>query len=185
MTNRSFAPRGHATTVRLLHWVTAVLVLATIPAGVIMVQDGLARPVQDSLFIFHKNVGVVILLIVLVRLAVRVASPPPPLPAQMPDWQRRTAVITHWVLYVLLVVMAVSGYVRVRAGGFPVEALDALGVPTMIPKSESVEDAAQWVHLTTRFIIVAFILLHVGAALQHALLRRDGVFQRMWPPYRP
>ena len=184
MTESSSVQRGHATTVRLLHWVTALLVLATIPAGVIMVQEGLSRPVQDALFIFHKNVGVLILLIVLLRLAIRLTSQPPPLPATVPDWQRRAAAISHGALYLLLLVMAVSGYVRVRAGGFPVEALDAIGVPTFIPKSERLENTAQWIHLTTRFVIIAFILLHIGAALQHALLKRDGVFGRMWPPYR-
>lgn len=185
MTDRADAAPGHATTARVLHWVTAILVLATIPAGIVMVQEGLARPLQDTLFIFHKNVGVVIFLLVLIRLAVRLVSPPPPLPGTIPEWQRRAAGVSHAMLYILLVVMAVSGYVRVRAGGFPVEALDAMGVPKLIAKSESVEDTAQTIHLTTRFILVAFILLHIGAALHHTFFRRDGIFFRMWPPYRP
>jgi cytochrome b561 len=177
-------PRGYNSVSRLLHWLTALLVIATIPAGMTMVQEGLSRPVQDTLYIFHKNVGVLILLIVLARLATRAASPPPPLPASVPSWQRRVAAVSHALLYALLLVMAVSGYVRVRAGGFPVEALDALGVPPMVPRSESLEDAAQTVHAVTRFFLVSLILVHVGAATQHALLRRDGVFQRMWPPVR-
>ena len=62
---------GYRTPARLFHWIVALLVLATIPAGQIMIQDGLSRPVQNALFIFHKNVGVVILLVVLARLAPR------------------------------------------------------------------------------------------------------------------
>ena len=78
-------------TARLLHWLVALLVIATIPAGTVMVQEGLPRWLQDGLFMFHKNVGVVILLLVLFRLAWRAANPPPPLPASVPGWQARIA----------------------------------------------------------------------------------------------
>jgi cytochrome b561 len=168
----------------VLHWVTVLLVFATIPAGMTMVQEGLARPVQDTLYIFHKNVGVLILLVVLTRLAVRAVWPPPPLPASVPGWQRRAAGASHAMLYVLLLVMAVSGYVRVRAGGFPVEGLDALNVPALVPRSKTLEEFAKDVHATTRIVLLGFIALHVAAALNHALVRRDGVFRRMWPPHR-
>jgi cytochrome b561 len=149
-----------------------------------MTQEGLARPLQDSLYIYHKNVGVLILLVVLARLSLRAVSPPPPLPSAMPDAQKRAAAVSHVMLYVLLLVMAVSGYVRVRAGGFPVEALDALGVPPLVPRSEGLEDTAQAIHSATRLVLIAFILLHVSAAAYHGIVRRDGVFGRMWPPYR-
>ena len=184
MGDETRALRGYRTSSRLLHWLTAVVVLATIPAGTIMVTEGLPRPVQDTLFIFHKNVGVVILLLVLARLAVRAAHPPPPLPASMPDWQRRAAAVSHVLLYVLLVMMAVSGYVRVRAGGFPVEGLDAMGAPHLVPRSKGLEEFAIAVHATTRLFLIALIALHVGAALHHLTVRRDGVFGRMWPPWR-
>lgn len=184
MVDQKVALRGYGTTTRLLHWLTVLLVFSTIPVGATMVQEGLARSIQDPLYIYHKNVGVLILLVVLARLAVRVASPPPPLPDFLPRWQKRVAATNHALLYLLLVVMAVSGYVRVRAGGFPVETLDALGLPPLVPRSKPLEETAQAVHATTRFLLVAFILLHVGAAMQHALVHRDGVFRRMWPPYR-
>lgn len=182
MRERTAAPGGYTTASRLLHWLTVLLVFSTIPAGVTMVQEGLSRPVQDSLYIYHKNVGVLILLVVLARLSLRAMAPPPPLPASMPDWQRQAAAFSHVMLYVLLLVMAVSGYVRVRAGGFPVEALDAIGVPSLVPRSKGLETAAQNVHAVTRFVLVAFILVHIAAALHHATVRRDGVFRRMWPP---
>jgi cytochrome b561 len=66
-------------TTRLLHWVSAVLIVAMIPIGVIMQQDGLARPTQDLMFILHKNGGVIVLLLVVLRLIWRAAYPAPPL----------------------------------------------------------------------------------------------------------
>ena len=173
---------GYRTPARLFHWIVALLVLATIPTGQIMIQDGLSRPVQNALFIFHKNVGVVILLVVLARLAYRQVVPPPPLPLSVPEWQRRVAGLNHAALYGLLIFMAVTGYLRVRAGGFPVEALDALGLPTFVPRSEALEAWAKAAHWWGRIALVAVIALHVAAAAWHGLVRRDGVMARIWPP---
>lgn len=184
-TSDHIARAGYPTASRWLHWVTALVVVATIPVGVIMTTEGLSRPMQNTLFIFHKNVGVVILLLVMLRLLIRLFSNPGPLPDSVPTWQKRAATISHGVLYFLLLVMAISGYVRVRAGGFPIEALDAIGMPPLVQRSETLADTAQAIHSFARFILVAFIALHIAAALQHGLIKRDGVFRRMWPPGAP
>jgi cytochrome b561 len=171
-------------TARLLHWVIALMVISTIPVGQIMIQDGLARSVQNTLFIYHKNVGVVILLLMLLRLAYRLANPPPPLPDSVSPAQQAIAHLTHWFLYLLVVVMAVSGYVRVVAGGFPLEMLDALGVPRLLEKNKDLANTAKAIHATARYGLVILILMHVGAALFHGIVKRDGVFSRMWPSAR-
>lgn len=172
--------RYRATT-RLLHWVVGLMVIVTIPIGVIMQQQGLARPTQDLLFILHKNGGVILLLLVLLRILWRFTTPAPVLPPSIPSWQVRTAKTVQIALYTLLIVMAVSGYVRVRAGGFPIEMLDAFGVPAFVPRSEALAETAKSIHSTARFPLVALILLHVAAALKH-LVARDGVFGHIWPP---
>jgi cytochrome b561 len=173
---------GYSVFARILHWLVAALALLMIPAGVVMVQDGVPRAVQNALFIFHKNVGVVVLLLMLVRLGWRWLRPPPDLPA-IPGWQRRAAAASHTLLYVLAIVVPVAGYVRVKAGGFPIEWLDALGVPALVPRSDALASAAQTVHFYAALTFAALIGLHVAAAVQHAAIRRDGVFGRMWPPF--
>lgn len=173
-------PRYSAVT-RALHWLVAIMVLATIPIGVTMLQEGLARPTQDLLFILHKNGGVLIFLLVVLRIIWRLRSPAPPLPAAIPQWQARVAHGVQFALYALLLIMAISGYIRVRAGGFPVEMLDALSLPPLVPRSEALAETAQQIHATARFPLVALMLLHVGAGLRH-LVARDGVFARIWPP---
>jgi len=166
---------------RILHWLTALIVLAMIPAGLIMtsVDD---RAVQDPLFIFHKNAGALLILLIVVRLAWRMTHKAPPLPDSLPAVQKFAARGTHVALYFLLVVMAVSGYVRVRAGGFPVELLDTIGVPNFIPRDDALAQTAKSIHARAKFGIGLFIALHVGAAAYHGLVRRDGIFSRMWPP---
>ncbi|SFV28362.1 cytochrome b561 [Devosia crocina] len=164
---------------KAFHWLTALLVLLTIPAALIMLRPGIERSLQDPLFTFHKNIGVVIFVLVAVRLAYRLVNPPPPLPDSVPTWQRHVASLTHWLLYGLLLAMAISGYIRVTAGGFPLEVFDPLGLPRPVPRSEALAETAKSIHAALRYPLIGLIALHIGAALHHALIKRDGVFQRM------
>lgn len=176
-------PTSYRTPARILHWTTAVLVLLMIPAGAIMIREGISRDLQNTLFIFHKNVGVLVLFVVLLRVLYRLMNPPPPLPSDMPGAQKRVAAFSHFVLYALLFIMPVAGYVRVKAGGFPIEALDAVGLPSLVPRSDALAEVAKSIHYAGSLAITAFVVLHVGAALYHGIVRRDGVFSRMWPPF--
>lgn len=175
---------AYAPTARALHWLTALFVLSSIPAGAIMVEEGLPRALQNGLFIFHKNIGVVILLLVAARLIFRAMNPPPPLPPALPAWQARAAHGVHALLYLLLIAMAVSGYVRVVSGGFPLELWDALGVPRIAPRSDAIAKQASTIHGIVRFGLIALILVHIGAAIYHGMVRRDGIVRRMWPGAR-
>lgn len=172
---------GYRPPARWLHWITAAAVLLMIPAGLIMTREGIPRPLQDALFLFHKNTGVVLVPVILARIAYRLTHRPPPLPVSVPGWQRRAAGLSHALLYVLLVVMPVSGFVRVRSGGFPIELLDRLGAGPWLAKSERLADIAQGIHAAGAFVLIAVLALHIAAAAQHALIRRDGVWSRMWP----
>ena len=160
-----------------------MLILPTIPAGMIMVQPGLDRSLQNALFLYHKNVGVLLLLLVALRIVWRLRNPAPTLPGHMPAWQVRIAHLTHLALYALLVILPVAGYIRVRAGGFPIETLDALGLPRLVPRSDALAETAKSVHYVAGLAIAAVLAMHVGAALMHGIVRRDGVFSRMWPPF--
>lgn len=175
-------PDRYRPTARLFHWTTAVLVLLMIPAGAIMIRDGLSRDLQNTLFIFHKNAGVLVLAIVVARIVYRRLRPPPPLPDHIPDIQRTIAAASHTLLYALLILMPVAGYVRVKAGGFPIEMLDAAGLPSLVPRSDALAAVAKSVHYAGGLALAALVALHLGAALYHGILRRDGVFSRMWPP---
>jgi cytochrome b561 len=175
---------GYDTVSRLFHWLTVLLVLVMIPVGLVMAQEP-PQPWQDRLYILHKGLGPFVLLVVLLRLGWRAFHPAPPLPATVPPLQRLAAAVVHALLYAVLIVMGVSGYVFVDAGDYPTEVLRALGVPPFIPKNEPLSDAAQAVHVTCAFVLIALIAMHVSAAAFHGLVKRDGVVARMWPPLPP
>lgn len=180
------SPHGYRTTARLFHWgVAAAVLLLMIPAGLIMTREGLPRPLQNSLFILHKNLGVLLFLVIVARLTYRWLHPPPPLPDTMPEWQKRIATLSHVLLSVLLVIMPLSGFTRVRAGGYPIEMLDALGFGPWIAKSKGLETIAQSLHYLGAMLLIALLAVHIGAALYHALILRDSIWGRMWPPRAP
>lgn len=172
---------GYGTVSRLFHWATVAIVLVMIPVGLIMVQD-MPRPAQNKLFIVHKGLGATFLVVIVARIAWRLMHPPPPLPETVGRLQQRVAAAVHVLLYALLLTMALSGYTRVMSGGFPIELLDVLGIPPLLPENEGVAETAKVIHATTKTMLIAVICLHVGAALYHAFIRRDGVIDRMWPP---
>jgi cytochrome b561 len=157
------------------------MVLIMIPAGLAMAQE-LPKPLEDRLYILHKGLGPLVLVVVALRLAWRAFHPAPPLPVDIPAPQRLAAQVVHAGLYAALLVMGVSGYVFVDAGDFPLEVLRSLGIPPLIPKNEALSKAAEAVHRTTAFVLIGLIAMHVSAAAYHGLVRRDGVVSRMWPP---
>lgn len=178
-------PVGYRTPARILHWLIALAVLVMIPAGLIMVRDGIARGLQDALFLLHKNLGVMLIPLVLLRLGWRLTHPAPPFPDTMSARHRRIALLSHRLLYLLLLVMPLSGFVRVRSGGFPIELLDRLGAGPWLPRSEALAAAAQTLHYGAAMAIIALLSLHVSAALYHGLILRDGIWSRIWPIRAP
>lgn len=164
---------------RLMHWGMAVLILGLIPAGFVMVQQGLPQQVQNALFVAHKNIGLLVLVAVLLRLVYRVMNPAPPLPASVSTWQRHAAALSHGALYALMIAMPLLGYVRVKAGGFPIESLDAWGIASLVPRSDALAEAAKAAHFAGGLALAALIALHLAAAAFHAVVLRDGVFARM------
>src|SRR5260370_12255895 len=92
----SLAARG-------LHWITAALVLTTIPLGVVIVNEW-GGPLQDPLYDLHRSIGALVILVMIVRLGYRLTHPPLPIPDDIPPMQRVAPRATHWALSWLLVV---------------------------------------------------------------------------------
>jgi cytochrome b561 len=169
---------GYGLVARLFHWVVALLVLVTIPIGLSMLRVG-QGPLQDRLFALHRGIGVILIAFVARRILRRLTHRPPPLDG-LPGWQARAAHLNHLLLYIMLVVQMTSGYVFTVFGGFPIELFDALGVPYQVTKNEALSKAAEAVHLVGWIVILVLVVLHIGAALYHGLVRRDGIVSGMW-----
>lgn len=174
---------GHDPVARWFHWSIALLVLVQIPAGIAMTSEGLTGSgLVDPLFILHKGSGAVLLVLVLARIAWRVTHPAPPFPDHMPLLEQRIAGLAHVGLYVLLVVQTVSGYVRTVADDYPIELLDRLGVPPLLPVMPDTAQLFLVVHQFSAYALTALIAVHVAAVMRHHLIEGDEILSRMWPP---
>ena len=172
----------YGTGARLFHWLIVLLFLVQIPAGIAMIAPALQQETIDRLYIVHKGLGAILLVIIVARVLWRLTHRAPPMPEHWPPLERRIASATHAAIYVLLVVVVVSGYVHVVGGGFPIELLNALGVPPLIPRMEGVAVAASLVHRFSVFLLVGVVAVHIAEVLRHQLVERDGEMARMWPP---
>lgn len=173
---------GYGTVARLFHWTIALMIVVQVPAGIAMTSDPLSA-IQDPLFILHKGLGSVLLVLVVARIVWRVTHRPPAFPDYMPPLEKRIAGRTHVAIYALLSLMVVSGYVRTVGDGFPIELLDALGIPPLIPRMPGVAHGALVVHQFTVIALVGLIAVHVSAVLRHQLIEKNPVLARMWPPF--
>ena len=174
--------KGFGTGARLFHWLVVLLLLVQIPAGIAMIAPALEQESIDRLFILHKGLGVVLLVVVVARVLWRLAHPASPMSETFPELERRMATTAHWVIYVVLIVVAGSGYVHVVGDGFPIEMMDALGLPTLWPLMPGVASWASLVHRFSTFLLVALVAVHVAEVLRHHLVVRDGTLARMGPP---
>ena len=167
---------------RVLHWLVALLVLAMFVLGIAMVYvvSGDTQPaLSHRLYTTHESLGVVILLVMVLRLIQRWRHPPGPLPVGVPRVYHIVGHANHVLLYVLLLVQPIIGLLRDNAGGFQVVWFDIVPVPMLIGKDKALADALSAVHWYGALLIALLIGAHIGGALFHAVIRRDGVLQRM------
>ena len=171
---------GYPATSKLLHWLVAACVLTTAPLALAMVRVD-KGPTQDALYNFHKSLGVLILVLMILRLINRlVAGAPIPDPSIEP-WQRKLSSAVHGLLYVLLLAMPVVGYIANSAYGAPTPFFGLFTLPKIVGDNEALATQLFTLHRWVGFLVILLVLMHIAGALYHFVIRRDGVLQRMLP----
>lgn len=168
---------------RLLHWLMAACILAMLFIAVGMVST--VMPKYLSLVAIHKSLGIAILILALIRLATRLRYGAPALPASLPEPIKLAAYLSHCAFYALMIVLPLLGWAMLSAAAYPVVVFGGIYLPAILPQSDSLHTLLWGTHFYLGFLFFALILLHVTAALFHALIRRDGVFETMAPVAGP
>jgi cytochrome b561 len=163
---------------RVLHWTMAVLVVAMLLIGVGMVAS-LGN--YHLLVSIHKPLGILILILVAIRLVNRLLNPAPPLPDHMPAWQRLAAKGSHVALYLLMFALPLVGWAMLSAADYPIVLYGSLHLPAILPHDAMLYAGLRKTHTVLAFLLFATFIAHLGAALLHALIHRDGVFDSMAP----
>jgi cytochrome b561 len=164
---------------RLLHWLMAVMVLAMLFIGV-----GMAASVSERyqlLVSIHKPLGIAILVLVVLRFINRLFSRVPPLPAHLALWQKLAATMSHYLLYALMFVLPLVGWGMLSAARYPIVLYGTLQLPPLLPHDAKLYAELRQLHTYLALLLFATILGHLGAALFHGLIYRDGVFTSMMP----
>ena len=146
---------GYTATARVLHWITAILVLAQIVLG-ILIANKWTGAWQDQLY-----------------------DPPPPLPADIPAIQQFAAHVTHYLLYGLVVAQVFLGWIATAAYPAPVPIYGLFNLPSIWPVNRALSEQLLSVHKIVGIAIAVVAAMHIGAALFHHFVRKDRVLMRM------
>ncbi|MGN6479463.1 cytochrome b [Luteibacter sp.] len=162
---------------RVLHWLMALMILSMLFIGAGMVST-LAEK-HATLLAIHKPLGMAIFVLALIRLGFRLVHRPPPLPVDMPEWQKLAAKGSHWVLYALMILMPLIGWGMLSAGKYPVTMGGGFVLPPILPQDPALYAWLREAHRYLAWLFFLTFLAHMGAALMHGLIRRDGVLKSM------
>lgn len=167
-----------------LHWLIALLIFAGWGLGFYMADLPLS-PDKLRYFSWHKWMGVTTFMLAILRVSWLVAHSAPALPRVMPRWQMRAARATHFVLYLLMFVIPLSGWLMSSAKGVPTVYFGVLPIPDLIGKDKAIGDILELVHTSLAFGLAALVGLHIAAAIKHQFRDRDGLMGRMVPFLKP
>lgn len=162
---------------RALHWLMSILILTMLFVGAGMVTSVEAK--HAWLLAIHRPLGITIFVLALIRLGYRLTHPAPPLPADMPEWQKLAAHASHWLLYALMIAMPLIGWGMLSAGHYPVVMGGGFILPPILPTDAALFAWLREAHRYVAWLFFLTFLAHMGAALMHGLIRRDGVLRSM------
>ena len=171
---------GYRPVAKALHWITAVAVFGLLAVGLWMTGLPIGLTKLQA-YAWHKWIGLVVLLLTLARLAWRWHAPPPALPEAVTAWERRLAPLSHGALLVLLLALPITGWLMSSAGGVSVYWFGFLPLPDLVPRNLDLFDRLRTAHHWLAWTLIGVLALHLAAVVRHDVLRRDGIFRRMWP----
>ena len=182
---------GYRPAARFLHWLMVVLIFYQLLAGVLMTYEGPEGNVWERIasalrmYDGHKVLGLVLLALVLVRIVYRLTQGAPDDEPTLEVWQRETSHMVHGWIYFLLVAVPLLGWIGISL--YPaVRVFEAFNLPSLVSTPDkATSEVIMKVHAYAAFALAGLIAMHIGGALFHHFIRRDGVLRRMLPGLPP
>jgi len=164
----------------ILHWLMALIIIGLLIVGLYMVDlpFGMKRL---RFYGWHKEFGILILMLVCIRLAWRMGNMTPPMPVEMPRWQHVAAVAVHYAFYFLMVALPITGWMISSASGLSVSFFGLFVLPDLITPNEHWRILLSQIHKWLAYGLIAAICGHMGAALLHHFYYKDDILRRMLP----
>lgn len=178
---RSNTPARYGATAIGLHWIIALLIFAAFGLGLYMTDIPGFTPTKLKLYSWHKWLGVTVFALAVLRVLWRLTHGAPGPVGGMPVWQARAAKAAHGLLYLLILVVPVTGYLYSLAAGVPVVYLGLWPLPQLVEPNDALKETLKLAHIWLNYLMAAIVAVHAAAALKHQLLDRDGTLGRMLP----
>ena len=163
------------------HWIIMLLIVVLAIVGLSMGELP-KTPKYFWVYTMHKSTGLLVLALVIARLGWRFyAGTPEPVPGT-PTWQERIATVTHWLLYGLILLMPISGWLYDSASGLrPFRWYGLFDVPKLSPPDEALRQLSHELHEWGFWALLALVAAHAGAAFYHHYFQGDATLTRMLP----
>lgn len=168
-------------TARWFHGIVAFVVLGlVIPAGIwIRYFEPADQAFKMQLYNLHESLGLVVFVLTLARLTWRWMYPPPVWPLATPAWVRLASGFSHASLYVLLLLMPITGFLATNAWGFPLVVFEWIPIPSPLSKDELLARALSYTHWCGAVSMGVILCAHLLGAVYHRFLARDALARRM------
>jgi cytochrome b561 len=170
---------------KFFHWTIVIAILVQATIGLVMVELP-KRPSTIPVYTFHKSLGLTIFAFAILRLAWRAFDPHPAYPATMPRWQVVGARAGHVLLYTLIFLVPLSGWLFDSATALrPLYWFGLFEVPSLTGgRDDAIKDLAEIAHITLFWILATVAAGHAAVALWHHFHERDDILRRMLPGRR-
>ncbi|MBS0358516.1 MAG: cytochrome b [Proteobacteria bacterium] len=163
-----------------LHWVIAILIIGLVILGLYM--TGLPKnPEKLKLYGWHKEFGILILVLAMLRIVWRIGSIVPLLPNSIPDWQKLVAHMVHWAFYGFMFAQPITGWLMSSAAGIPVSFFGLFVLPDLISPNDVYKAIFRETHEWLAYAVIVLFFAHVGAALKHHFISKNDVLRKMLP----
>jgi cytochrome b561 len=170
----------YSRTNQVLHWVTALCMLAILPLAWVMV-NAKPGPGTSAMFNWHKTLGAIVLIVTAIRIVWRFFDGPPPYPKAVAAWEQGVAHAIYWLFLAVLIWMPVTGFLTTTFSGHPTRLFDVVPTPQILPVDKDLAGVFGELHLIGQWAVYILLGLHLSAVATHLIWRRDGVLGRMLP----
>jgi cytochrome b561 len=167
----------------LFHWSMGILIMALAGLGLYMVTlpDAGFNLKKITLILYHKDFGMLVLVLAVLRLAWRLNNVVPQAAKELPDWQQIAARFVHLTFYALMFALPITGWLMSSAAGFPVSLLELFTFPDLVSHNDYLFQRFVEIHKWLGYGFIFFILVHAGAALGHHFIFKDDTLRKMLP----
>ena len=179
MTALSVPPDRYTRTAVVLHWLIGIALIGEIAFGFLLREIPRGTPARGPWTNLHKSTGIVLGLLILARIVWRMAHRPPALPSAVPPWQSTAARVNHAAMYACMIAIPLAGYLASNFSKHGVKFFSTVVLPPWGPDIPWLYALLNGVHDVAAYVLTVLIVLHVLAALKHALIDRDHPFSRM------